>query len=193
MKMTNTQDYSKVKTDYLVAVCPTNLRRNRAVLWKFRCICGNEKVISPRDVISGRIKSCGCATSYLVNKRKRLPEGEAAFRQMYRSYRQAATLRGFVFGLSQDEFKSLTKQDCYYCGIRPQQSYEIKANDTAPYIYNGVDRLNSSNGYVLGNVVPCCGFCNRMKMDSNLEEFLSKIKSIFQKHSYTTMLLESQI
>ena len=27
----------------------------------------------------------------------------------------------------------------------------------------GLDRIDNSKGYVIGNVVPCCGNCNRIK------------------------------
>ncbi len=38
--------------------CGVNAHRHR--LFKFKCDCGNEKVILGRDVLRGRAKSCGC-------------------------------------------------------------------------------------------------------------------------------------
>ena len=44
--------------------------------------------------------------------------------------------------------------------------------------YNGVDRINSSDGYIADNCVPCCETCNRMKMDHDLHDFLEHVKKI---------------
>lgn len=35
-------------------------KRRSAWYWRVRCDCGNEKVMSPHDLISGRSVSCGC-------------------------------------------------------------------------------------------------------------------------------------
>lgn len=99
----------------------------------------------------------------------------------------------FSFELSEEEFRQLTKQKCYYCGDSPSQICKIKPNDTDDYIYNGIDRLNSKKGYIKGNVVPRCGMCNKMKLDFGFGDFLSKIKHIYQKHAGTVSLLESEI
>lgn len=39
--------------------------------WLFRCICGNEKVISKYDVQKGHTKSCGCLQKENTSKAKR--------------------------------------------------------------------------------------------------------------------------
>lgn len=37
--------------------------------------------------------------------------------------------------------------------------------------YNGIDRVNGALGYVVGNVVTACAFCNRAKSDMPIEAF----------------------
>ncbi|HDG5860076.1 TPA: hypothetical protein PF291_001533 [Staphylococcus aureus] len=39
--------------------------------WLFRCICGNEKIISKYDVQKGHTKSCGCLQKENTSKAKR--------------------------------------------------------------------------------------------------------------------------
>jgi hypothetical protein len=46
------------------------------------------------------------------------------------------------------------------------------------YVYNGIDRLDSSRGYEMGNVVPCCKQCNWAKNDIPYDEFLDWIKRV---------------
>lgn len=43
---------------------------------------------------------------------------------------------------------------------------------------NGIDRYDSAQGYVSGNVVPCCWPCNRAKGSSITEEFLAHVRKI---------------
>jgi hypothetical protein len=76
--------------------------------------------------------------------------------------------------LSRDEFRVLTQRNCAYCGQEPQQIFKTGTT----YVYNGIDRLNSSLGYFSENVVPCCGTCNVMKMAMGEKEFLDHINKI---------------
>ena len=188
------KDYTNVRYGFLVAIRPLEATsKNRAVLWLFRCDCGKEKIAEPSQVSANRIKSCGCKTKELRIGNRRLPSGEAAFRQLFRSYKNGAKNRGYHFELSMDDFRKLTKQNCYYCGDIPSLVYSIKANNTKEYVYNGVDRVDNTKGYIKGNVVPCCGMCNKLKSDFNLSGFLSKIERIYKKHSSTASLLGSEI
>lgn len=91
----------------------------------------------------------------------------------YASYKYNAKDRGFDFDLTIDEFDLVTKQPCFYCG-----EYSIN------YLgenYNGVDRINNKDGYTVKNSVPCCDFCNRMKLSHTLEEWLNKINKIYSR------------
>lgn len=58
--------------------------------------------------------------------------------------------------------------DCHYCGLPASES-----NGTEEYRYNGIDRKDSSRGYIKGNVVSCCRTCNTVKMDKSYEEFIA--------------------
>lgn len=168
------------KYNYLTPIKKTELRsKNREILWEFKCDCGNTIIRQLSQVKLGRPKSCGCMTSYLAHKNRTLPSGEAPFRQLYRAYRSSAIRRGYSFDLSENEFRILTKQFCYYCGNPPMQMYKIKANKNIPYRYNGIDRLDNLEGYTIDNCVPCCGTCNRMKMDMNFENFSESIQNIY--------------
>lgn len=51
------------------------------------------------------------------------------------------------------------------------------------FVYNGIDRVDNSVGYVLSNCVPCCSTCNRMKGTMSSEEFKEKIKLIYSRQN----------
>jgi len=112
----------------------------------------------------------------------RRDEGEAAFLQLYRSYRKTAKERGLKWSLSKKLFRELTQKNCYYCGVEPHKNVNTNGHSfNGDYIYNGLDRANNSKGYTKDNVVPCCFSCNKMKGTKNKDEFLDKITMIKNK------------
>lgn len=165
----------------LVAVCKTHTRhypsgQSRGV-WLFRCDCGNEVEKTAFDVRRADTKSCGCAR-FGRPAANRMSEGEASFNGLLNHYRYSAKRRGYSWGLSRDEFKGLTKQDCFYCGSPPSQKHLTHKSAFGEYIYTGVDRINNDVGYESGNVVPCCSICNRAKATLTTKEFLSWIDRV---------------
>jgi len=46
-------------------------------------------------------------------------------------------------------------------------------------IYNGIDRLDSSKGHVIDNVVPCCKWCNYAKRERSYKDFLDWVVVIY--------------
>ena len=75
-------------------------------------------------------------------------------------YKMNSKKRGYNFSLSFEQFKELIEGNCVYCG---------NGNN------NGIDRIDSSKGYVEGNVVTCCFNCNRAKSNLSQEEFAKQI------------------
>jgi hypothetical protein len=88
----------------------------------------------------------------------------------YKKYELGAKERGFAFELSLEEFDTITKMPCEYCGGYNDELDGVK--------FNGIDRIDSSNGYIYDNCVPCCEKCNRMKMAYDLMDFLEHVKKI---------------
>lgn len=185
------RDYSKQKKrkekdikgevfGFLTAIKRTSeVKKNVPVKWLFKCACGNKKEILKYYVLNGVSKSCGCQTTdlrydSLKKQGKKLSQGEASFNILLREYKAAAKQRKIDFKLKKEEFKKLTKENCFYCNIEPKQ---IRKNNavTETYVYNGVDRLDSSIGYTKKNCVACCKRCNFAKSNSSLEEFLDWI------------------
>lgn len=144
---------------------------NRVVRWLCQCECGNQTIVRANMLRSGHTRSCGCL--------HKLPEGEAAFRKLYRAYKRGAKRRELKWDLTRKEFRFLTQQVCYYCGKEPSQVSDRGEGGNGIYIYNGVDRIDSDQGYFKGNVVPCCGECNKGKRDLPLDEFIDWIIRVY--------------
>lgn len=50
-----------MRSGRVVAIEPTENRRNGSILWRCRCDCGNELLLEPYKITSGIVKSCGCS------------------------------------------------------------------------------------------------------------------------------------
>jgi hypothetical protein len=144
--------------------------KTKKAVWKTQCICGKEVISNTAALSSGHTTSCGSCS-------RLKPEGEAAFNEVYRQYVYQAKCRGLSFELTKEEFKALTKRDCHYCGIEPQQ-VSNSGKKYSSYIYNGVDRKNNNQGYTEENSVPCCGVCNKAKRDMSLSQFMEWIERL---------------
>lgn len=152
-----------------------------AVFW-CKCNCGNEKAITGSSLVSGTSKSCGCIakeSGFKISLHRGHPEG--GFNDLWNVYKRGAKKRNLCFKLTKEKFKELTSLNCHYCGKIPsfvrksQSKYNSLSKD---YIYNGIDRIDSSKGYFEGNVLTCCHSCNMMKRDTPYEEFIKNIKTI---------------
>lgn len=106
------------------------------------------KSSSRKDGYSGECKIC----SYKAKENR------------YNIYKKNAKKRDIDFLLSKEEFYSLIQQPCHYCG------------DLAEY--NGIDRINSTENYTIQNCVPCCEYCNKMKLDYSVDFWFNHMKKI---------------
>lgn len=89
----------------------------------------------------------------------------------YSQYKYRARKKNLEFSLSKEQFITLLKSNCFYCGII---DYEIST----------IDRLHNNIGYVINNCVSCCKYCNSGKRDRDYEEFINWINQliIFRSH-----------
>lgn len=79
------------------------------------------------------------------------------------SVRTAAQMKKLDCDLSDDQIKEYAFNPCHYCGD----------------IYSGgVDRVDSTIGYLVDNCVPCCTICNFMKKNYAIDVFIDRCKVI---------------
>lgn len=149
--------------------------------WLCKCDCGNEVIISGANLHSGNSRSCGCLHKERFNDVCRLSTGEASFNALIGSIKRRAKRRNLEWSLNKEQVKKLTKQDCHYCGIEPQQIIS-QTGCNGPYIYNGLDRIDNSKGYIIDNVVPCCKFCNQAKSSMTIEQFREWLTRIYKHY-----------
>lgn len=162
----------------LTVICATDSRKNRNVVFKCQCDCGRFVEYTWSAINASRAKSCGCV-------RGPKPVGCAAINIALRQYKQSAARRGYQWLLPRETAILLFSRPCYYCGSPPSNVARDDRLNGKQFVYNGIDRLNPSLGYVEGNVVACCSTCNFAKMRMTEHEFIDWIDRVYaHAHSH---------
>jgi len=193
-----TKDYTgfKLQDGYLEAIQYSHTEKKpygNLQYYHTKCHnCGNVSIKSTSSLRSQ--KSCGCLLneyreqhlSKNIIKTNQLPPGEAQLNRLFSDYKNRAKYKGFKFEITKIEFSNLIKQNCFYCGIEPHLSMNERKefknrNVLGNLIYNGVDRIDSTKGYIKDNLVPCCEICNKAKSNLDIEIFLNWVNRI-KKH-----------
>lgn len=146
-----------------------HLKRKDETYWLVRCSCGSESI--KRGSSLKKLKKCTkCNKAYLENK-------NGPFLKLYNTYKYNAEKRGYLFTLTEEQFKILTKQNCYYCNAFPLRLCKNKRSSSS-YIYNGIDRIDNQEGYTFENCTTSCKTCNYAKHNSTQKEFLNWIQQL---------------
>lgn len=86
----------------------------------------------------------------------------------YASIKSRSKTKGWVFKISKKDYKTITSYPCHYC------------KDPLNGLIGGLDRVDSSIGYDVLNVVPCCFKCNSGKGSMAADDFISHCKKVYE-------------
>ena len=164
------EDFSGKSLGDLVVIGEA-VKRSGAWYWPCRCSCGTELQVAHRRLKGGGATHCGC--KYKWRKQSYGPPFDGntpAFRTHLSTFYSRARKYGRPVEFSPKEIYDIEQQPCYYCGAKSLQV--SRSHGGTEYVYNGLDRIDSALGYVPGNVVPCCGICNRAKGAMTQSEFM---------------------
>ena len=174
----NKLDLTNQRFGRLIALKDVGRDKKKSVLWLCTCDCGNETTVNADSLRSGNTKSCGCYHKIKTRKLfSRSPE-ENGLQKVFCDYKKSARNKQLKFGISKKEFKILITSNCHYCGNTPGNCLTQR---NGFYIYQGIDRVDNTKGYVPGNVVPCCIICNRWKNTLTFDEFRTRVIRIAKK------------
>jgi hypothetical protein len=77
------------------------------------------------------------------------------------------------WNLSLEAFRILINKNCFYCDNKLGNKTKFGT---------GLDRINSLKGYEIGNIVPCCVICNRIKGHNfTVDETQAMVKAVISK------------
>lgn len=158
-----------------------------------KCDCGKSHIVTGESLRSGKSKSCGCLKKDFIEKNKfkrNMDRENAMLKIQYSHIKRRNISKGFIDILSFDDFCRLSRMKCYYCDAEYSRVIEDrycemkekgKISDTILKI-NGLDRVDSSKGYAIDNVVPCCVTCNTAKNKMTQKEFKEWIKAVYENY-----------
>jgi len=205
-KLPPARDLTGLTFNDLTAICRTDeVAESGAVLWKFRCICGNEIIHRGTGVSKGEKISCGChkqrkkitpricrvchgmtlrknQAGYVSNIcHKCHAKQMASFlaknpkNRMVNSARERAQMLGLPFNITVEDIDVPTI--CPVLGIQMMVG-RYADRDSSP----SLDRIIPELGYVRGNVAVISFRANRIKSDGDITE-LEKVLSWMKKMS----------
>lgn len=158
------------------------------VAWECLCDCGNTKITKAILLTQKHAVSCGCRIDKMPQNDPKLVTAKAIWRKNYSD-------GNILF----EKFIELSQQKCHYCDALPSNSQDRlnvpcrvarRKKDSkldmgrGLFVYNGLDRIDSSKLHDLDNVVPCCKLCNNAKLNMAPEKFQSWLKQTAAYHLY---------
>lgn len=183
--------------------------KNGSAQWYCLCDCGNPIKVKVRasSLRDGHTQSCGCLiiettkkihTNKLVSVNTKIKQSKAAIGKenlnsrsdIGRKYPQrgkynrgslivrkvngiinSARKRKLDFTISKDVAADFLIKPCFYC----QKQSIITGHKEC----SGIDRVDNNLGYVEGNCVPCCFYCNSCKNSRSLNDFIEHVKNMY--------------
>tara|TARA_R110000824_G_scaffold150772_2_gene321499 strand:+ start:382 stop:873 length:492 start_codon:yes stop_codon:yes gene_type:complete len=115
-------------------------------------------------------KSCKRAVKkkWINNNRDKVNKAHRAYnvtpKGRFRGYKRRAVQKGYDFEFTFETFEPFILSNCYHCG---GTGY-------------GIDRLDSSKGYIVSNCVPCCSECNYSKRHLEEEDWVKHLIKIVE-------------
>lgn len=89
----------------------------------------------------------------------------------YAQLKHAAKIRNMSLEITEQQYSEIIKdRECYYCDSNFSENWGYALN-----------RVNSSEGYTLNNIKPCCGVCNRLMSDFTVEQLRSRLIKIYKR------------
>ena len=136
----------------------------------FKCKCGKEKEVLLYNVLSGKSKSCGCEKKHL---RKGLAEITGEY---WCNLKFNAAKRKIDFNLTIEYAWNLFLKQEKKCSI---SGLFLSFKDNDKFKSASLDRIDSSKGYVEGNIQWVSKGVNLMKWSLSQEKFISLCQKIY--------------
>lgn len=172
-------DYIGTRHGHLTVAAFSHMAQTGAH-WFCKCDCGETRINSSVTLRRGGAKSCGCQRPKgrpIVAGNANLSE-DALWKRVLTSYKNNAKARSLNWAITDEEALNLFKFDCFYCRSGPSNEIKNAKKRSFSIFYNGIDRTDSDQGYILGNVVSCCVLCNFGKRHMKNDDFLRWIHRV---------------
>jgi hypothetical protein len=151
---------------------------SKVIYCKCLCECGNTKEVLYNSLRTKGTRSCGCLDKEARAKRVNKDRSIVLHNRLYSNLIRGASKRGLEVTISYEQYIEAIHKPCHYCGKSNSNCIADKYTGENFY-YNGIDRVDNNVGYIETNIVTCCEYCNRIKLDRPLEDFKQQIVNIY--------------
>jgi hypothetical protein len=182
------KDITNKKFSRLLAIKPIGHTNSRIVIWKCLCDCGKVKNVTGPHLRNGSTKSCGCFKAENIKSKfgKQHPQWNG-YKEISLTFLSrmisGAKLRNIEWNLTTKYlWKLYLKQNkkCALSGKEIKMPIHVrqlrdKDNDNLA----SLDRIDSTKGYIVGNVQWVCKRINYMKHTMRQETFLEYVRAVW--------------
>ena len=89
---------------------------------------------------------------------------------IFSDFAYGAKRRGLPFEICKLDYENITSMKCVFCGFYEKGRI-------------GLDRIDTSEGYKIQNIQPCCVTCNHARGDLKVEDFIDMCHCVTRIHS----------
>lgn len=172
-------DLTGVAFGNLTATRATSKRYKGYILWECICSCGKTMFYDCSRLMSGRVKSCGCLKTRQSYTHPNFKGFGSVPLKYFSSVRHSSIRRGLDFDLTIEYISDLLEKQKFKCALSGLPIYlKNKKDKTA-----SLDRIDSSKGYVVGNVQWLHKKVNNLKSDYSDYEFVVLCGKIWENGS----------
>lgn len=160
----------------LTVIRRTENTRSGMTRWLCRCECGNDTIVASKHLKSGRTKSCGCEIKSGHDHKQWTGFGEISGDLWNTIVRHSLSRGGVPIKIDKEYAWNLFKTQNGLCALSGVPIYFSKRN--ADKRTASLDRINSSLGYIPGNVQWVHKDVNKMKNQFDQSYFIDMCKNI---------------
>lgn len=186
----------------LVVIRYVGVDKFQKCLWECDCICGNKTIVRGSDLISKKVESCGCYRS--ETSRENIKISHKKYPKSYGFKGIGDITGGYLSQIKHGAFTrnleySISKEYLWGLYIKQNRKCALTGLDIYFGLFGGgkrwgkrdqtasLDRIDSKQGYVEGNVWWVHKDINNIKQDYSLFEFLGYCKMVtdYEKEKHT--------
>lgn len=174
-------DRTNIRYGKLIAISRNTSKKYRklGIYWNCICDCGNKTVVYSGHLKTGHTSSCGCKSHSLLYNSKAWKGYEKISGTYFNSIYYGAKTRNLEFSITIEEIWELfleQNRKCALTGLNISFSSKHKLKDGTA----SLDRIDSSKGYIKGNVQWVHKTINLMKWNLEEKEFFAFCKLVKQ-------------